>query len=301
MKSYLFSALFLIAIESMSQQVIKLYEGEIPNSKPSADTEKWVENGIMRVSEITRPTLTVFLPPREKANGTAVIICPGGGYWINAINHEGIDVAKKFNEWGIAAFVLKYRIPNEVTMIDKSIGPAQDAFRAVQLVRERANEWRIDPNRVGMMGFSAGGHLASTAGTAFYVNMLDNPKQTNLRPSFLMLIYPVITFKEPYAHKGSREQLIGKTPNEDMIGLFSSEEQVNETTPPTFLVHASDDAAVSAENSILFYQAMQRKKIPTELHLYQKGGHGFGMNNKTTTDNWMDRLKNWLDASGLLK
>jgi acetyl esterase/lipase len=302
MKVFTLIILILGVVPAMSQRTINLYMGEIPNSKPSGDKEKWEEGGgIMRVSEISRPTLMVFLPPNEKANGTAVIICPGGGYWINAIQHEGIDLAKKLNEWGVAAFVLKYRIPNEATMIDKSTGPAQDAFRAVQLVRENAKEWNIDPDRVGMMGFSAGGHLASTAGTAYYANMLDNPKQTNLGPSFLILVYPVITFKEPLAHMGSREQLIGRTVNEDLIDLFSSEVQVNETTPPTFLVHASDDDAVSAQNSILFYQALQRSKIPAELHLYQKGGHGFGMNNKTTRDSWVDRLQNWMDANGWLK
>jgi acetyl esterase/lipase len=302
MKYRLVLFLFAFTGSAMAQRTINLYMGEIPNSRPSVDKEKWEEGGgIMRVSEISRPTLMVFLPPNEKATGTAVIICPGGGYWINAIQHEGIDVAKKLNEWGVAAFVLKYRIPNEATMIDKSTGPAQDAFRAVQLVRENAKEWNIDPDRVGMMGFSAGGHLASTAGTAYCENMLDNPKQINLRPSFLILIYPVITFKDPFAHTGSRDQLIGGSGNDDMVELNSSEAQVNETTPPTFLVHASDDDAVSSQNSILFYQALQRAKIPAELHLYQKGGHGFGMNNKTTRDSWVDRLQNWMDANGWLK
>jgi acetyl esterase/lipase len=301
MKTYLFIALFLIAFESMSQQVIKLYEGEIPNSKPSADTEKWVEDGIMRVSEITRPTLTVFLPPKEKASGAAVIICPGGGYWINAINHEGIDVAKKFNALGVAAFVLKYRIPNEATMVNKEIGPLQDAQRAVQMVRERAAEWNVNPNRIGIMGFSAGGHLASTAGTHFDKSHIDNPKGTSLRPDFMVLIYPVISFRDEVGHSGSRNQLIGTNPAKEKIKLYSNELQVNTTTPPTFLVHASNDEAVKSENSIVFYQALIRNKVPAELHIYQSGGHGFGMNNKTTTDNWMDRLKNWMETNGWLK
>jgi acetyl esterase/lipase len=301
MKSYFFTAFFLVTIESMSQQVIKLYEGEIPNSKPSLDNEKWVENGITRVSEISRPTLTVFLPLKEKANGTAVIICPGGGYWINAIKHEGTDIAKKFNEWGVAAFVLKYRIPNEATMINKEIGPLQDAQRAIQMVRERATEWDVNPNRIGIMGFSAGGHLASTAGTHFNQNHIDNSKATSLRPDFMVLIYPVVSFRDEIGHSGSRNQLIGTNPAKEKIELYSNEMQVNTTTPPTFLVHASNDEAVKSENSIVFYQALIRNKVPAELHIYQSGGHGFGMNNKTTTDNWIDRLKNWLDTNGLLK
>jgi acetyl esterase/lipase len=298
MRTILLAALILLTRQAMSQQVIKLYEGAIPYSKPSALEEKWEEtDGIMRVSNITQPTLTSFFPSKG-SNGTAVIICPGGGYRINAIGHEGFDVAKKFNEWGVTAFVLKYRIPDDATMVEKTSGPAQDVFRAIQMVKERAKEWNINPDRVGVMGFSAGGHLASTAGTAYYANMLDNPKETNLRPNFMILIYPVITFREPYAHMGSRQQLIGGVETDDMIDLNSSELQVDETTPPTFLVHASDDEAVKSENSILFYQALVRNKIPAELHIYQKGGHGFGMNNKTTSDSWMDRLQNWMKANG---
>lgn len=302
MKKYISLAFLLFTIQSMSQQVIKLYEGEIPNSKPSVDKEKWEEGGgIMRVSQITNPTLTLFLPAKEKANGTAVIICPGGGYWINAISHEGTDVAKKFNEWGVAAFVLKYRIPNEATMVYKEIGPLQDAQRAIQLVRERAAEWNVNPNHIGIMGFSAGGHLASTAGTHFNQSHIDNLKATNLRPDFMVLIYPVISFRDEVGHMGSRNQLIGINPTKEKIELYSNELQVNKTTPPAFLVHASDDDAVRSENSIVLYQALIRNKVPAELHLYQSGGHGFGMNNKTTADNWMDRLKNWMDLNGWLK
>jgi acetyl esterase/lipase len=296
--------LFLLACSgpAMAQRTINLYMGEIPNSKPSVDKEKWEEGGgILRVSEISRPTLMVFLPPNEKANGTAVIICPGGGYWINAIQHEGIDVAKKLNEWGVAAFVLKYRIPNEGTMVNKEIGPLQDAQRAIQMVREGAKEWNINPDRIGILGFSAGGHLASTAGTHFNQSLIVNPKGVSLRPDFMILIYPVISFQDAVGHTGSRDQLIGKSASKEKIELYSNEFQVTANTPPAFLVHASDDAAVSPENSILFYQALQRKKIPAELHLYQKGGHGFGMNNKTTLDSWVDRLQSWMDANGWLK
>jgi acetyl esterase/lipase len=301
MKSYLFNLLFLITIESLSQQEIKLYPGEIPNSKSSADQEKREQSeGIVRVSQISRPTLTVFLPSKEKANGTAVIICPGGGYWINAISHEGTDVAKKFNEWGVAALVLKYRIPNEATMINKEIGPLQDAQRAIQLVRERSQEWKINPDRIGIMGFSAGGHLASTAGTHFNKAVIENPTGISLRPDFMVLIYPVISFQDAVGHSGSRNQLIGTNPAKEKIEWYSNEMQVSTDTPPAFLVHASDDDAVKSENSIVFYQALRKKNIPVELHIYQKGGHGFGMKNPTTSDSWMDRLQSWMKANAWL-
>jgi acetyl esterase/lipase len=286
----------------MAQQTIPLYNGNIPNSKPSKDEEKSEEkDGITRVSKISRPTLSVFMPEAGKANGTAIIIYPGGGYGINAISHEGFDVAKKFNEMGITAFVVKYRIPDDATMEDKSIGPLQDAQQAINVVRQRAKEWKINPRRIGIMGFSAGGHLASTAGTHFTKAVIPGADSVNLRPDFMILIYPVISFQDSITHKGSRQQLIGKKPTIEQVNLYSNELQVSAKTPPTFIVHASDDNAVKVENAIVFYQSLINNKVPAELHIYQKGGHGFGMNNKTTADQWMDRLKNWLDANGYMK
>ena len=163
--------------------------------------------------KVSRPSLTIFLPPKEKATGAAVIICPGGGYANLAMGYEGTDVARRFNESGIAAFVLKYRIPNDSTMIDKEIGPLQDAQRALLLVRSRADEWGIDSNRIGIMGFSAGGHLASTAGTHFQKNYIANPDHITLRPDFMILIYPVISFNTPIAHMGSEQNLLGHHPS----------------------------------------------------------------------------------------
>jgi len=253
------------------------------------------------VSKITKPTLTIFLATKEIANGTAVIIYPGGGYRINAIEHEGMDVAKKFNEMGISAFVLKYRIPNDATMEKKEVGPLQDAQQAIKIVRERASEWNIDPNRIGIMGFSAGGHLASTTGTHFSKSFIPNEPKTNLRPDFMILIYPVISFQDSIAHSGSREQLIGQHPSKDQIDYFSNELQITKETPPTFLVHATDDNVVKVENSVAFYSNLIKNKVPAELHIYQRGGHGFGLNNKTTSDNWMDRCKNWMSANGWMK
>lgn len=291
--------LFMIAMQAMPQTAIPLYPEKIPNSKSTEDKEKWEErDGMTIVSEISRPTLTPFLLSKEKANGTAVIIFPGGGYWVNAIRHEGTEVAKKFNEMGVTAIVLKYRIPNDATMENKEIGPLQDAQRAIQLVRERAKEWNLNPNQIGIMGFSAGGHLASTAGTHFNFEQISNPLKTSLRPDFMILIYPVISFQTEVGHLGSRDALIGKSPSKEKIDFYSNELQVTATTPPTFLVHASDDGAVRSENSILFYQALIKNKVNAELHIYQNGGHGFGLNNKTTVDVWVDRLGNWMKSNG---
>ena len=288
--------LVAIAFTMNAQVTIPLYADKIPNSKPVPNTEKSVtENGIEIVSNITVPTLTLFAPPKEMANGTAIIIFPGGGYWVNAISHEGFDVAKRFAAIGITAFVVKYRIPNSLTMIDREIGPLQDAQRAILTVRNRASEWNLKPDRIGVMGFSAGGHLASTAGTHYLTNTLT--EKGNFRPDFMMLIYPVISFQDNIGHMGSREQLIGKNPTKEKVDLYSNELQVNAQTPPSFLIHASDDEVVRPENSILFYQAAIKNKVASEIHIYQKGGHGFGLTNKTTQDDWFERGINWLKSN----
>ncbi|MCA4900987.1 MAG: alpha/beta hydrolase [Cytophagales bacterium] len=286
--------IFCMATATTQAQVTwPLFPDGIPNSKPTSEKETVeVRNGITLIGKISTPTLTLYRP--AKPNGTVVIICPGGGYWINALVHEGSDVAKKLNEWGITAFVLKYRIPNEATMEHKEIGPLQDAQQAIKVVRERSKELGIDPTRVGMMGFSAGGHLASTVGTHFSNAVIDNQEKTNLRPDFLILIYPVISFQDSVGHIGSRDQLIGKNPSQQKTNEYSNELHISAQTPPSFLVHASDDDGVSPENSILFYQQLIKNKVPAELHLYQTGGHGFGMNNPTTRDEWIERLRNWM-------
>lgn len=289
---------------SFSQTIIPLYKDSIPNSKPSTDKESSRtegENKILIIDKVSRPTLTAFFPPKEIANGTAVIICPGGGYGVLAASHEGSDVAKKFNEMGVAAFVLKYRLPDDSIMINKEIGPLQDAQRAIQLVRENANEWNINVSKIGIMGFSAGGHLASTAGTHFMHAVINNKNNISLRPDFLILIYPVISFTDATAHIGSRDNLLGKNPSAEKIKEYSNELQVTVQTPKTFLVHAENDDAVDVRNSIDFFEALQKDHVLAEMHIYPKGGHGFGMNNPTTKDKWMDRLQNWMDSNGWLK
>ena len=284
-----------------AQKEFPLYGNDnIPNSKPVADREK-VDSGKQgrtNLSLVSRPTLTVFLPPKAKANGTAVIVCPGGGYTHLAMGHEGFEVAHRLNEMGVAAFVLKYRLPSDETMIDKEIGPLQDAQQAILLVRQRAGEWGIDPGHIGILGFSAGGHLASTAGTHFERAVIDNPAHISLRPDFMILLYPVISFADSIGHRGSRDNLIGKHPDPDKIREYSNEWQVTERTPPAFLVQAEDDRTVPVVNSLYFYEALQRKGVPAELHIYPKGGHGFGLHNLTTKDQWIERLENWMAANG---
>ncbi len=291
-----------------AQQELPLYGDQpIPNSKQSPDRESVDTSGNpvrYSYSLVSHPKLLVYLSPAGKATGVAgkgtaaVVVCPGGAYLHLAFTHEGTDVAKMLNELGIAAFVLKYRLPNDETMVDKTIGPLQDAQRAIQVVRQRANEWGVDPAKVGIMGFSAGGHLASTAGTHFEKAVIENPEKTSLRPDFMILLYPVISFEDSIAHRGSRDNLIGLRPDAALVRKYSNELQVTAQTPPTFLVHAGDDRVVPVANSLHFYEALQANGVPAEMHIYPQGGHGFGMNNPTTQDRWTDRLKNWLLAGG---
>jgi acetyl esterase/lipase len=286
-----------------AQTVIPLYTGEIPNSRTHTNDEISGNNadGVWIVSKVSRPALTIFLPPKSNATGAAIIICPGGGYTNLAMGYEGEDVARRYNESGIAAFVLKYRIPDDSTMMHKETGPIEDAQRAIQILRSRAGEWGIDPDRIGIMGFSAGGHLASTAGTHFNKEYIPNPDHISLRPDFMILVYPVLSFKSPVAHMGSVNNLLGPHPSPEKIKEFSNEEQVTDHTPPAFLVHAKDDKAVPCENSTVFAEALRKHHIPVEVYLYEKGGHGFGMNNRTSETSWMDLSIRWLGKEHFLK
>jgi acetyl esterase/lipase len=288
-----------------AQQVIPLYDGEIPNAKPCSEKDhefidtSWIKTGILIVDHITKPTLTVYEPLKEKRNGAAVIICPGGGYGVLAAGHEGVDVAKVFNNAGVTAFVLRYRLPKDECMNNKEYVPLMDAQEAIYFVRSHAQQYHLDINKIGIMGFSAGGHLASTAGTHFDP-VRKELTNANIRPDFMLLIYPVISFNDTIGHLGSRDNLIGKDPDKKLVHLFSNEEQVTSQTPPTFLVHASDDDGVIPENSIRFYQALLKNKIPAELHLYEHGGHGFGLNNTTTNEDWFKSCIDWMRSNKLI-
>lgn len=284
----------MLATQVHAQEEMHLYTGAIPNAKQAANKETAVsKDNVMRISKVSVPTLTVYKPANP--NGMSVIICPGGGYSILAFDKEGTRVAEEMNKWGITAFVLKYRLPDDTTNIDRSIAPLMDAQQAIRSVRSKASEWGLKNDQIGIMGFSAGGHLASTAATHFASNAdVSNTDTTSVRPDFAILIYPVISFDSTITHKGSRNNLVGANASAEKIQLFSNEMQVTAKTPASFLVHAGDDGAVPVENSIRYYQACVKQKVPAEMHLYPKGGHGFGMFNKTTADNWMERLKNWL-------
>ncbi|EKB49448.1 alpha/beta hydrolase fold protein [Cecembia lonarensis LW9] len=286
---------FLPALIS-AQTVYPLYGVQsIPNSIDGPDEEKTEmgDEGILRISKVSRPTLTAYFSEKGKATGQGVIICPGGGYGILAAGHEGADVAQEFAKRGVAAFVLKYRLPNDETMINKTIGPLQDAQKAIQMVRESAKEWNINPEQVGILGFSAGGHLASTAGTHFHQVQIENPKESSLRPDFMVLVYPVISFDPAIGHSGSAKNLLGENPPQEMLDKFSNEKQVSTDTPPTYLVHAKDDR-VSIQNSYVFEMALKGKGIEVGTTYFETGGHGFGMVNPDSNIFWMDEVENWI-------
>jgi acetyl esterase/lipase len=294
--------LLLLAAPVMGQSTLPLYSVNIPDSKPSNvhETSTTEPGNRVHIANVVQPTLTVFAPAAGTANGTSVIICPGGGYGVLSIEKEGNEVARRLNEMGITAFVLKYRLPNDQSQPDKSIAPLLDAQQALRFVRQQAARYNLNPERIGLMGFSAGGHLAAWAGTSFARPVGDNPGSASVRPAFLVLLYPVISFSDSLKHGGSRDNLLGKSPSVEMVRQYSNELQVTARTPPTFLVHTQDDNVVPVNNSIVFYQACLRHGVPAEMHLYPRGGHGFGLNNPTTPDRWTDRLRNWLDANGWL-
>jgi acetyl esterase/lipase len=297
--SFLFVLMILSSTLFAQQKPIVLYPNGVPNSKltPANYVEKTDVAQNYWITGVSIPTITPYLPEKGKATGTAIIVFPGGGYAGLASNHEGRAIAEQFNKVGVTAFVLKYRLPNDSIMVDKTIGPLQDAQRAIQLVREHAAEWGIDPHKIGIIGFSAGGHLASTLLTHYSKAVIDNKNNTNLRPDFGMLIYPVITFG-PYAHVGSRENLIGKNPSQQLLDLYSNEKQITADTPPTFLVHATDDDVVPVQNSLMFYEALLKNKVKAEIHIFEEGGHGFGMENPKNPEHWFDWAANWLKENG---
>jgi acetyl esterase/lipase len=303
----LFTALILIAMAGhqnlRAQQIVKLYK-KVPNAVVAELTEKTEtdkKDGRIITRSVTEPTLTVFLPQNHDAKTPAVVICPGGGYSALVMNTEGTDVAKEFNKKGIAAFVLKYRLPSDLIMQDRSIGPLQDAQQAIKLIRERHSEWKIDTNKVGIMGFSAGGHLASTASTHYANVVIDNPQHTNIRPDFSLLIYPVVSFQDSILHKGSKKALIGENASPEKTRLYSNELRVDKNTPPAFLMHSSDDQVVPVLNSVYYYEALKKNGVKAEMHIYATGGHGFGMNNATRTDKWMEQCFAWMTEMKIIE
>lgn len=250
--------------------------------------------------ELDQPSLTIYPVPADKRNGTAVIICPGGGYQRLAVGHEGEEISQWLNTLGVTAFLLRYRHTDKYP----HPSPLLDAQRAIRTVRSRAAEWGIAPDRIGIIGFSAGGHLASTATTHFDDGdsaAADTIDRASCRPDFAVLCYPVISFAvDAIVHKGSRKTLLGENPSPEMIQLLSNDQQVTDKTPPVFLWHTSEDKGVKPENSILFYLACVKAGVPAELHLYEKGPHGIGLGKKyPTTGQWSVQCEAWMKERGL--
>jgi len=249
------------------------------------------------------PKLTIYLPEKDKATGAAIVICPGGGYGHLAMDHEGHQIAQWLNSFGVAGFILQYRHRNSGAGYGHP-APLQDAQRAVRTVRSRAKEWGVQPDRIGILGFSAGGHLTSTAVTHFNDKVYkaqDEIDKASARPDFGVLVYPVISFTEPFTHVGSRRNLLGKSASKELMEKFSNEKQVTPQTPPCFLIHTWQDTGVPAENSVYFYLAMRRAKVPAELHLFAKGPHGFGLGKHIEgTAAWPSLCQNWMKVSGFL-
>ncbi len=277
-------------------QVFALYgDDPIPNSKPTPDEESGAESGFLR--NVSRPQIHVYLPAKMRATGASIVVLPGGGYAGLTFDYEGTQQAQFFIDHGIAAFVVKYRIPSDKTMLDKSIGPLQDAQQAMRFVRQRATEWHLDPARVGVIGFSAGGHLASTLATHFSQAYVPNPDRIDLRPDFAVLVYPVISMQSDITHAGSREALLGSAPSEEQVRQFSSELQVSERTPPTLILHATDDQLVDVSNSLRYYEALRHAGVPVEMRLFEKGQHGFFL---MPRDRWQSTIMEWLTSNGWL-
>jgi acetyl esterase/lipase len=272
--------------------------GKIPNYKKTNEVEKAESTDIVRISHVQSPEIAVFFPAKRNASGQAVIICPGGGYAILAYDWEGTDVAKFLNAKGITAIVLKYRLPNSKSNITPYLSPLMDAKRAMRIVRANADKWNIKKNNIGIMGFSAGGHLASTLATHFDdgdKNSKDSTEQQSSRPDFAVLIYPVISMDKKITHMGSHNNLIGENADSSLTNLYSNELQVTKQTPPTFLLHATDDGAVPVENSLRFYEACKTNGVPASMHIFPKGGHGFGLGiGKGELEVWPDLLVGWM-------
>lgn len=282
--------LFIVAVfigdTVFAQQLLPLYTDSVPNNT-------------IGLSVNSRPTLEVFLPEKEKSTGTAVLIFPGGAYSFLAYEEEGTTIAKAFAKEGIAAIVVKYRLPKSQNMRDKSFGPLMDAQQAIKTVRDKASVWNIDPNKIGVVGYSAGGHLASTLGTHFRYSYIPNKENISLRPDFMILVYPVISMQDNLTHSGSKISLLGMEPKNEKVNFFSSELQITNETPPTYLTHCGDDQLVDVNNSIAFYQGLQKNGVDAELHLFPKGDHGFTQ--RLPVSEWMVPMLTFIRREGFYK
>jgi acetyl esterase/lipase len=293
---------FISAISYCQVTSLPIWNNPIPGSiNVSSYLEKEIikEGELQSTSQVTIPLLYKYQPKKTVPNGSAVLICPGGGYSHLAMYKEGKKVALWLNSLGITAFVLKYRMPNNLIMKDKSIGPLQDALEAIRIIRRNAKEWGIDPAKIGVLGFSAGGHLASTLAT-HYLDKVYDADGTSASPDFSILIYPVISMEDGITHNGSKVSLLGQNTSKELIEKYSNEKQIDANTPKTFIVHATDDKVVPVENSINYYMNLKKYNVPVEMHLYENGGHGFGLGTKRTHSEWPKACEKWLTENSLL-
>lgn len=295
--------IFIVSNSLQAQnETISVWSATIPKSIDNVNYQEidvFKDGEFYNTSKVVTPTLTLFLPNKEIVNNTAVLICPGGGYSHLAINKEGFKIAKWLNKLGITAFVLKYRLPTDSIMQDKKIGPLQDAQEAIRYIRRNAEKWNIDTKKIGVIGFSAGGHLAATLSTQYNSKVYESEDTISAKPNFSILIYPVISMNKEITHKGSKTNLLGEFPSDEIVEKYSNELQVNAETPITFLVHASDDNAVPVENTIRYYEALRKFDVPVEMCIFQKGGHGFGLGTEGTNQYWSKYCENWLRMNNL--
>ena len=297
MKYLYFFLAFSVYLTGTCQEIIPLWPDSIPNQRVSNEEERQIQREeLLWVENVQVPTLEVYLPARGHSNGNAVLIFPGGGYHGLAYDWEGTDIAKWLNANGIAAFVVKYRLPVSASIINRHEAPLQDAQRAIRIVKSKSEEWGIT-EKVGIIGFSAGGHLASTLGTHYEEETNganDNIEAISARPDFMLLIYPVISFQNN-PHAGSRDALLGENQSEQLLQYYSSETQVTPSTPPTILIHSSDDGAVPVENSLDFYNALREHNVPAELHIFPYGGHGYSLAlDDPHLHSWTDLVIQWI-------
>jgi acetyl esterase/lipase len=293
MKSFycLLAALFMFTMAT--SQYVALY-AITPNNIADSNREKEIMiKGSARVNMVSIPAYQYFRVKNDSVKRPCIIICPGGGYSHLAVSHEGVDVARFLNSIGVNALLLKYRMPNSMNQSNKSIAPLQDAQQAIHLARLHADEWGIISDKTGVMGFSAGGHVAASLANHYMDSKIVQPENISLRPDFQVLIYPVISFRD-FGHAGSRKNLIGPDFSAEQIQYFSNEEQVNAQSPPAFIVHAKDDLVVPVKNSEIYHEALQKNKVPTYLYLFDNGGHGFGMANAQSQEQWPVLLEKWL-------
>lgn len=289
-----FFTILIMSLSGMAQDFkLKVWPNGASDSNGMTQPEELFEGRSVR--NVSEAEIYVYLPKQGVNTGAAIVICPGGGYGMEAMDHEGYNMAEWLAQQGVAGIVLKYRLPYGHHQI-----PLEDTQRAIRMVRQKAAEWGINPSKIGIAGSSAGGHLASTAGTRFDMGKPesnDEVEKVSCRPDFMLLLYPVITFTEEFGHMGSRTNLIGQGNNWDLVKRYSNELQVTAQTPPTFLVLADDDNAVPPRNSIEFYMALKKYNIPAEMHIFSKGGHGFGMNKKNLpVDQWPNLFVQWMKA-----